>query len=200
MAVHVVHVDYINVNKNNDVQYKATMSISEATYVERQHRVLSNSDVPNSANNPTISNYLNLEYNDGYHLKHIDQYLIITDNSNTSSSGSSFDEAGSVTSDQNTDSQLWTFGRGTFIAHGTWDGATAKVQVSDDNDTWIDVGGDVTFTDNGVGNFDLASGLYVRINISGTGASTNITAKIYKDYVCLFLGLHLYLHLIIQAI
>ena len=63
----------------------------------------------------------------------------------------------------------WPGGAGTFCVYGTWAGSTAKLQFSPDLGTnWIDVGSDVTFTADNVGNFQLPQ-CKIRLNVSGGG-------------------------------
>ena len=65
----------------------------------------------------------------------------------------------------------WVGGIGQFIAQGTFDGATCKMQMSpDDGTTWVDVGTDVTLTAAGVGNFELGP-CDIRADLSSVGTS-----------------------------
>jgi hypothetical protein len=71
----------------------------------------------------------------------------------------------------------WPGGVGTFVCEGTWNSATVKMQMSPDGGTtWVDVGDDVTFTDDGVGNFELGgdSNFKIRADLSSAGNSTSI--------------------------
>ena len=43
-----------------------------------EHRIIVDSDVDSSANNPTIKAYLVLEDTAGFKLVHMDQYIIVT--------------------------------------------------------------------------------------------------------------------------
>jgi len=56
---------------------------------------------------------------------------------------------------------------GTVYVSGTFGGGTVKLQAKDENDVWHDVGTEVTFTDNGIGNFSLAGFPVLRFNLSG---------------------------------
>ena len=69
-------------------------------------------------------------------------------------------------------------GVGTVIVYGTWGGGTVTIQASADLTTWVDLGSDLTFTADGIGNFDLAPGVTIRAELSGsTGAA--IYAKVF---------------------
>lgn len=69
-----------------------------------------------------------------------------------------------------------------FTASGTWDGATATVQILPaGHSAWQDVGSDATFTANGNAIVRLAMGDKYRVTVTNAGASTNliITATRY---------------------
>lgn len=75
----------------------------------------------------------------------------------------------------------WPGGRGSFVAAGTWGGATAKLQWSPDGGTtWLDVdrSGDtyVTLTANGAGGFELPP-CRIRANLAGI-TTTSVTASV----------------------
>lgn len=64
-------------------------------------------------------------------------------------------------------SQIWYGGRGTFVAAGTFSGATVKLQLlGPDGSTWIDAGEFTTLTAAGAGNFDLPQG-QIRAAVTG---------------------------------
>ena len=68
----------------------------------------------------------------------------------------------------------WVGGVGQFMAKGTWDTATLKMQMSpDEGTTWIDIGTSVTFTSDGIGNFELGPS-DIRADLSSVGASTSL--------------------------
>lgn len=70
---------------------------------------------------------------------------------------------------------IWPGGRGTFLATGTFSGATVKLQVlGPDNTTWIDAGTYTTLTAAGAGNFDLPQG-QIRAAVTG-GPPSGINA------------------------
>ena len=71
----------------------------------------------------------------------------------------------------------WPGGIGQFIVEGTWNGATVKLHVSPDGGTtWLDVGSDVTLTDDGIGNFELggSSNFKIRADLASAGGSTSL--------------------------
>jgi hypothetical protein len=73
---------------------------------------------------------------------------------------------------------LWAGGRAAWLVWGTWDGATAKLQMTpDQGTTWIDVDG-ATATVDGGGPFDLPP-LKHRVVISGAGVSTSLSSALF---------------------
>lgn len=81
----------------------------------------------------------------------------------------------------------WYGKEGTVVVSGI-SNATVKLQTNTDNSTvsgeWEDVGNDVTFTSDGVGNFllhsDRENPLRVRLNVSGASSET-IRAALYSE-------------------
>lgn len=64
--------------------------------------------------------------------------------------------------------------RHTVFAWGTWGAATAKLQISPDGVTWLDLTG-ASFTADGYATFEIATDVRVRGVISGgTGANLNM--------------------------
>jgi hypothetical protein len=61
-----------------------------------------------------------------------------------------------------------------WVVRGTWGGATAQLQFSDDNSTWIDIEG-ATMTANGGGIFEIAPA-FIRVNLTGATGSTNLNS------------------------
>jgi hypothetical protein len=57
---------------DQDIPIKGALSFTT------EHRILTDSDVPNSAGNPTIKDYLVAEDAGGFNLVHMDQYIIVT--------------------------------------------------------------------------------------------------------------------------
>ena len=63
-------------------------------------------------------------------------------------------------------------GIGQFMAEGTWDSATCKMQMSPDEGTsWFDVGSDVTLTADGLANFELGA-CDIRASLTVTGTTS----------------------------
>lgn len=53
-------------------------TIADVMNTEHQHRIVYDPDIPNSANSPSIKDYIQLEANAGFKVSHIDQTRIIT--------------------------------------------------------------------------------------------------------------------------
>ena len=68
----------------------------------------------------------------------------------------------------------WPGGTGNFAVSGTHSGTT-KLQCNPDSMGWVDVGGEVSFTANGIGAFQLAP-CQIRI-VSGGGTGLQATIK-----------------------
>ena len=75
--------------------------------------------------------------------------------------------------------------RGSLFVTGVFDNATAKLQASQDSTTWVDVGANVEFTADGIGNFELFSDaespIQIRLNVSGGGGSMNIRSNVFNE-------------------
>ena len=71
----------------------------------------------------------------------------------------------------------------TCVIYGTWDGATATLEISpDDGTTWIVVDAiNATLTANGAFDFMAAAGFLYRIAISGAGAGTSLSSKVSQQ-------------------
>lgn len=69
----------------------------------------------------------------------------------------------------------WRGGKGTFMAEGTFNGATIKLQQKSANGTWIDVGGAVSFNTNDQAEFDIPAG-QIRAAVSGGSSPTGLYA------------------------
>lgn len=80
MAVHVVNVGLVQVTPTGEVKRKDSMTIGESVQASTETRVLPNDSVPNSQGYPTIEQYLTSEDGDGFQLRHMDQYFIVTYN------------------------------------------------------------------------------------------------------------------------
>lgn len=70
-------------------------------------------------------------------------------------------------------------GVGTVFVYGTWDSAQVDIEVSPDGSTWVALGGDMAFTEDGVQNFDLAAGVKVRATVTSAGASTSVSVWVF---------------------
>lgn len=65
---------------------------------------------------------------------------------------------------------IWPGGKGTFMAEGTFGGATITLQVKSPNGSYIAVSATTTLTANGTATFDLAPSL-IRAAVSGGAPS-----------------------------
>ena len=74
----------------------------------------------------------------------------------------------------------WNGRLGAFLAAGTFDGATVKLQQQIGS-VWVDLGSDTTLTSDGGGQF-ITPQTKLRVNTSNAGASTSITI-IVKPHV-----------------
>lgn len=74
----------------------------------------------------------------------------------------------------------WPGGEGAFVAMGTFDGGTVKLQFQGpDGSTWIDYGAPASLTANGVGIFKLPPS-QIRGVITGGAAPTGIYASVSR--------------------
>ena len=93
MAVHVVFTQLMRVDQNGlvynaagkvlnaqDEDVPQDIPIKTTQVFETEHRVIPDSDAPNSAGFPTVKDYLVAEDGSSFNLLHIDQYMIITSN------------------------------------------------------------------------------------------------------------------------
>jgi hypothetical protein len=62
----------------------------------------------------------------------------------------------------------------TLLFQGTWDSATAKLQISKDGTTWVDIAS-ASATDNTAFNITASKGFMYRGVVSGGGGSESIT-------------------------
>lgn len=76
----------------------------------------------------------------------------------------------------------WVFGRGTFAAKGTFDGATVTLEANIADTGWVPVHDSAALTADGVVNFEL-SPCKIRITTSDAGGSTSVQAAIGKGIV-----------------
>lgn len=78
MTVHVVTITPQTVYAGT-VTPKTSLTIGQAANSSSEMRVLPDASVPNSANRPSIKEYLEAEYTAGFKLVHMSNTLIITD-------------------------------------------------------------------------------------------------------------------------
>lgn len=81
MAIHVVNIGVFPVDALGVVINKTSKSTTIGTMAVaagHEHRVIPDSDIPNSAGYPTIKDYLVAENAGGYKFAHMDQTFIIT--------------------------------------------------------------------------------------------------------------------------
>jgi hypothetical protein len=70
----------------------------------------------------------------------------------------------------------WPGGLSGFLIDGTWDGATASLQISRTGTAnWVAVDSS-SFTADGGASFALPNDIYVRVLIGGAGAGTSLNA------------------------
>lgn len=70
----------------------------------------------------------------------------------------------------------WNGKLGAFLASGTFDGATVKLQHKIGS-TFVDLGADVTLTDVGGGQF-ITPQAELQINVADAGASTSVVVAV----------------------
>jgi archaellin len=78
IALHVATIALMPVNSAGVVVNKNQATIKEMMRTSSEMRVISDVALPNTANNPTVADYLELEAADGFILNHLDQTYIIT--------------------------------------------------------------------------------------------------------------------------
>jgi len=83
IGIHVARVNFVAVDlagqfldKNAETSTPAT--IGEMTNFSNEHRIMLNPAIPNSANYPRVSAYLELEADDNYVLHYMDQNTVVT--------------------------------------------------------------------------------------------------------------------------
>lgn len=90
MAIHVATLQLMHVDQSGNVFNKETAKMSDFITVNNpvdstpfqfstEMRVMVDSGIPNTANNPSIKTYLELEAAGGFKFKHMDQTFIITE-------------------------------------------------------------------------------------------------------------------------
>lgn len=78
IGIHIVRVGFFRVDADgNKIDVNAT-SIKTVMTTSSEHRVFADSAIPNSANNPTVKDYLEAEADDDFVLHYMDQNIIVT--------------------------------------------------------------------------------------------------------------------------
>lgn len=79
MAINI-HVVYVRPQQvlNGQVINKNDATIAQMTKADLEMRIIEDTSVPNSSDNPTIKEYLEAEAADDYKLSHIDNTMIVT--------------------------------------------------------------------------------------------------------------------------
>jgi len=82
MAVHTVYLKPQNVDQSGNIVDKndPATTIGQVMRSNTEMRVMSNQDVANSLNNPTIEQYLKAESDIGFKLVQITNTMIVTQN------------------------------------------------------------------------------------------------------------------------
>lgn len=78
IGIHVATIVLKPVSAYGTVINKDTASMLSMLESTEEHRVMEDASIPNTAGFPTIANYLKLEADDNYIIRHLDQYMIIT--------------------------------------------------------------------------------------------------------------------------
>jgi hypothetical protein len=80
VQVHVASLSLMNISADGTIYQRGSsnISIKKAINFSTEHRVVVDSSIPNTANNPDIKTYLELEANDDFEPVQIFQSIIIT--------------------------------------------------------------------------------------------------------------------------
>jgi hypothetical protein len=80
IQVHVARVAFLQVNAVGTVVSKDAVDtpLSEHLSGSHEHRLLEDTNIPNTSGNPTVKTYLESEASDDYVLNYMDQNTIIT--------------------------------------------------------------------------------------------------------------------------
>jgi hypothetical protein len=76
--IHIAHIALLPVNSLGVVIKKSEATIGQMTQASTEPRMIADPAIPNTATNPTPKAYLELEANDDFILKHMDQTQIVT--------------------------------------------------------------------------------------------------------------------------
>lgn len=80
MQVHYAQIGLVRV-KSDGTAYNVSnspLSIKESLDFTTEHRMIHDTSIPNTANSPTIQQYLTLEANDGFEPIQVAQYFVLT--------------------------------------------------------------------------------------------------------------------------
>jgi hypothetical protein len=79
-VVHMVNVALRKVDALGNVLDKndPAETLKQHMQFSHQHRIIPDSNIPNSINSPTVSDYIAAEAADDFIVQHLDQYVIIT--------------------------------------------------------------------------------------------------------------------------
>lgn len=79
-SIHIARVAVLNVDHLGNVLKKddPNVTLRQQLQTHMDHRVLADSAIPNSANNPAVKDYIEAEAASNYVVQHIDQTTIIT--------------------------------------------------------------------------------------------------------------------------
>ena len=78
MAVHIAKLTLAHVTTAGEVKQRTSMTLGEAMTADLQQRIIPSADLPNTADSPTLEDYLDLEDAGGFNLIHLDQTYVIT--------------------------------------------------------------------------------------------------------------------------
>jgi hypothetical protein len=80
VEVHVAELSLMNISPDGTIYQRGSsnLSIKKVINFSTEHRVVADSSIPNTANNPSIKTYLELEAGDDFEPVQIFQSLIIT--------------------------------------------------------------------------------------------------------------------------
>ena len=78
VEIHTAYVGLIQVAPDGTKVDKYSASIAEVQMASSAFRVLEDTSIPSTINNPSIRDYLNLEAAASFQLIHLDQTFIIT--------------------------------------------------------------------------------------------------------------------------
>jgi len=80
IGIHFANIGFLMVDQNGQVIPNKSTEIKNVLNSSHEHRIIEDSNNPNSIGYPTIKGYLELEAASNYILQHLDQYNVITYN------------------------------------------------------------------------------------------------------------------------